>query len=576
MKFIPTPKRIEEKREIFNKAPLSLTSEDLDARVVKAFSKLPLSECGIAVEINIRNTSGEGYEMQVTNEKITISADSDAAVFYAVQTLRQIYANDTAYCCDIEDAPDFSYRGIYHDVTRGKIPKVETLKALIDRLAYMKCNAFQIYIEHTFDFKELALTKEKTGYLTADEIREIDDYCYENFIEFIPSLSTFGHLYELLQNNGHNHLSLLPDYQPMEIDFYERMHHHTLDPLNEGSFEIVKSMIDQYAPLFRSNKFNICCDETFDLTRAKVKYADMDAGKLYVDFVKKIVNYVKSLGKTVMMWDDIVQKHIEYIDEIPEDVIFLTWDYAPDVKEEKITKISNLKKPQIVCPAVWGWSGFCERIYQAEPNITNVVKYGKKHGSLGVMTTSWGDLGHLTTIDLTLYGITLALALSWNADTNPSDEFDTCVDALVYREDGMTAVVRELSDLQRNLNWACLIISYINAAIRPKFDNAFPTEEQILKSREDFRNFIDKVKETCNPNAQITKDIILATEGFSVVNELIAKFAGYEIARKTDVKTWLEAFKTEWMKHNKPSEFYKVEDFMIKAENFQLKEKNNE
>ena len=34
------------------------------------------------------------------------------------------------------DKPDFEYRGAYLDITRGKVPKLETLKAFIDKIAY--------------------------------------------------------------------------------------------------------------------------------------------------------------------------------------------------------------------------------------------------------------------------------------------------------------------------------------------------------------------------------------------------------------------------------------------------------
>ena len=43
------------------------------------------------------------------------------------------------------------------------------------------------------------------------------------------------------------------------------MGHHTIDVSNEESIALVGSLIEQYVPLFRSEKFNICCDETFDL-----------------------------------------------------------------------------------------------------------------------------------------------------------------------------------------------------------------------------------------------------------------------------------------------------------------------
>ena len=120
-------------------------------------------------------------------------------------------------------------------------------------------------MEHTFAFEEYADSIDRTGFLTAEEIRELDDYCYENFVEFIPSLSCFGHLYELLQKEKYKELRELESYEQEYVAFRERMFHHTIDPTNPKSFALIRSLIDQYMPLFRSDKFNICCDETFDL-----------------------------------------------------------------------------------------------------------------------------------------------------------------------------------------------------------------------------------------------------------------------------------------------------------------------
>ena len=48
---------------------------------------------------------------------------------------------------EIEDEPDFERRGYMLDISRGRKPKVETLKEFIEYLSEMKYNEFQIYIE---------------------------------------------------------------------------------------------------------------------------------------------------------------------------------------------------------------------------------------------------------------------------------------------------------------------------------------------------------------------------------------------------------------------------------------------
>ena len=134
------------------------------------------------------------------------------------------------------------------------------------------------------------------------------------------------------------------------------MSHHTIDPLLPESFELVKSLINQYVPHFDSNIFNICCDETFDLT----KYAEegKDVGKIYLDFTKRIIDHVCGLGKDVMMWGDVLLEHPEIISEFPENVTFLNWYYDTDEKEmeEKIAAFAGLGRKQIVCPGTGAWN----------------------------------------------------------------------------------------------------------------------------------------------------------------------------------------------------------------------------
>ena len=69
------------------------------------------------------------------------------------------------------------------------------------------------------------------------------------------------------------------------------MEHHTIDPLNPESIGVIQSLIDQYYPMFESEYFNICCDETFDLKCYPTE--SMDEARLYIDFVKKIIGCIK-------------------------------------------------------------------------------------------------------------------------------------------------------------------------------------------------------------------------------------------------------------------------------------------
>ena len=199
MYLLPKPQKMELTSGFLQNKTFVIKNSCSDSRIEKALQKLPCSQDGTVLEIIDRGGASEEYTLEIQKDKVTITGESPAGVFYAIQSLRQLLENENIPCLTITDFPGFSYRGFYHDVTRGKIPTVETLKSLIDQMAYYKMNSLQIYVEHVFPFKEFGAYVEKNGYLTPEEIMELDDYCYENFIEFIPSIATFGHLYELLQ-----------------------------------------------------------------------------------------------------------------------------------------------------------------------------------------------------------------------------------------------------------------------------------------------------------------------------------------------------------------------------------------
>jgi len=194
--LIPAVKTLKELGGKFESKAIFYQYEGPDARVASALSALPYDKNGAPLTLTF-GAEGEGYELTL-NGDVTINAEGPAGAFYAIQTLRQILTQKDIPNLYIKDAPDFPYRGFYHDVTRGKIPTMETMKKLIDDMAYYKLNALQLYVEHVYEFEEYKDVIGKTGYLTAAQLKELDAYCAERFISFEPSLSTFGHLFELL------------------------------------------------------------------------------------------------------------------------------------------------------------------------------------------------------------------------------------------------------------------------------------------------------------------------------------------------------------------------------------------
>lgn len=564
MHLLPKPKKVEIKENSLLSKKLVINNLIDDARIDKA---LAVFERGgdVVLTVSASDESSEGYSLVICENEIKIEGKSVKGAFYGIQTLRQIFENDIVPCLEIEDEPDMIHRGFYHDVTRGRVPTVATLKSLIDKMAYYKMNELQLYIEHTFPFKELGDDVEKFGYLTPDEIKEIDDYCYENFIEHIPSIATFGHLFELLNKEEYRHLQVLKDYKPARVLWMERMSHHTIDPKNPESIEIIKNLIDQILPLFRSDRFNICGDETFDLKRGK--YADEDTGKLYVDFIKKIIDHVKSKGKRVMMWGDVLLQHPETIDELPSDIQLLNWFYSENPPEETFETFEKSGREQIVCPGVSAWIGLTEDIERANQNIIKMCDYGYKHGATGMINTNWGDYGHLSSIELTMHGFVLGASKSWNIETKADKEFDDSLNAICYKNENAVGYLEIVSHANLLMSWNKLIWSYSIMTMNSEMHEfELPTLEEIEGCIADCEKVIAELKDQTWEIDKYRTEFILAAEGIIVVAEMLAKFGKYDHKRVSDTAEFLKHYRESWMAVNKESELYRLEKLFLELD----------
>lgn len=564
MKLIPMPKSIQEYEGTFTHRTVKIVTSISDERIAKAMQKLPISDDGVPLEIEMGTKPSEAYILELTENKISLRADGPAGAFYGIQTLRQIFENDEIPCLYIEDKPDFSYRGFYHDITRGRVPKVEAIKKLIDEMAYYKMNSLQLYVEHTFAFAEMADITERTGYLTAEEIKELDDYCYENYIEFVPSIATFGHLYELLQKPEYKELCVLEDYEPSYHFWVERMRHHTIDPINPKSFGLVKSLIDQYMPLFRTDKFNICCDETFDLSEGRHKNGDTE--KLYVDFVLQLISYLKSKGKTVMMWADILLKHPTAIEKLPSDIQFLNWHYGREVNEDAIAVFERLSKTQIVCPGTQSWATFCPWIEHAQINISKVAQLGKKYNALGILNTNWGDYGHPCSMGMCMYPMVFGAAKAWNVDTQNDDKWEQSVDSLLFAHPQALALLRRLDSLQLTEAWSTLTCWYSNHISREKLPVPIPPEAELLRCIQGCEEITEILKGQKWEKDGYREEMLIAAEGMQVIAQIFAAIAGYPIPKEISVIQWLETYKQQWRKESKESELYVIENLFLFAD----------
>lgn len=564
----------------------------------RAFAEKPLNNILLKRCSNKQEIYGEkeGYKIIINENGVEICAGDNAGLFYGIQTLRQVIRQNAAElpALIIEDKPYFKNRGFYHDVTRGKVPTLETLKELVDRASFYKINHLELYIEHSFAFKNLSEIWMDKDPLTAEEILELDEYCIKRHVELVPSLSTFGHLYELLTSRSYAHLCELEVDMNKPYSWMDRMRHHTLDVSNEESIKVVEDMLAEFVPLFSSKKFNICCDETFDLGKGKNshKLEKLGSGRLYVDFLNKVIKAMDKYDKEVMFWGDIILKHPEYLSEIPKDVTCLNWGYHAGVTEDDTRTVAESGLPQYVCPSVTGWNRMMNEMDNAFINIIKMVEYGKKYNAVGVLNTDWGDFGHVNLFGNSMPGMIFAASLTWNPEGEKDIEIaDEAISTLEYGKDskGMMKLLRELSR-QQPFHWSFLTFwkerelhesEYIapwmervrnidHIAVTKAYHKAVELEKELIKIAKDVS--LDRRIDM--------EEFIISAEGVVIMEALFLAIKKYSFgfeevelvmepkALATKIEYWLADYCNLWRKRNKESELQRIKETFIYVTNF--------
>ena len=405
----------------------------------------------IALAVDAALPAGQ-YRLAIAPDAVTLTAGDDEALCNGVQTLRQIIDLNGAVlpAQTITDWPDMATRGYYFDCSRGRVPKLSYLKQVADRLCRYKVNQWQLYIEHTYLFRDLSEAWRDDTPLTAQEILELDDYCAARHIELVPSLSTFGHMYKILSTKTCCDLCELEDSEKIPFSYSYAGAHHTLNASDPDSLAFVKKLIDEYRPLFRTNKFNICDDETFDLGKGRSKeQADREGAQaLYVRHVKALCEYIVAQGGIPQFWGDIMWRFPESCRELPKETICLNWGYLPEQRENEIRDIAASGITQYACPGCCGWNRWMPLQLYAYKNNRIMGRHARKYHAVGILNTDWGDYGHINDPRLTVPGMLYGAAFAWNADEVPFDEINEAVSRLEYGDASGTlaGAMAEMSD----------------------------------------------------------------------------------------------------------------------------------
>lgn len=257
----------------------------------------------------------EGYELTATPETVTLRAAGAAGLFYAAQTLRQMFPPEieadaeqpglawTVQCGQIHDLPRYAWRGMMLDVGRHFFP-LSTVKRLIDLLAYHKINVLHLHLSDDQGWRIMieswpwlalhggstATNGDPGGFYTQDEYREIVAYARQRYITVVPEIDMPGHTnaalasYEELNENG-----VAPKlYTGIRVGF------SSLAVRKEITYRFVDDVVREIAALTPGPYFHIGGDETLSTSEEDYKY-----------FIERVQDIVGKHGKRMIGWEEV-------------------------------------------------------------------------------------------------------------------------------------------------------------------------------------------------------------------------------------------------------------------------------
>ena len=293
--------------------------------------------------------------------------------------------------------------GYQLDISRCKVPTMTTLYRIVDLLAELGYNQFQLYTEHTFAYSRHETVWREASPMTPDEIRKLDAYCAAKGIDLVPNQNSFGHLEHWLCHPEYNDLAEMPSGGAVFKRWgnYVSNRPHSLCPTDPRSIPFVAGLYDELFPCFRSKYVNVGCDEVLELEDAECKGRSREAilakghSRVYLDFLLKVHRLCAERGHVMMFWGDIILNSPELIPELPEDAICLNWGYDADHPFAKQTAaFRQAKRRFIVCPGTSAWGSLSGRTSNMLANIDSAVTNGLANGMSGLLLADWGDGGH--------------------------------------------------------------------------------------------------------------------------------------------------------------------------------------
>jgi hexosaminidase len=464
--------------ESFNRDYLKSKIENFSKCLIESNAE----KANLVIDLNKSyNIVEEGYKLIVEKERIIIKSSSKSGVFYGIQSLLQLFP-DRVYSgskhadnkvninvLDIEDSPEFSYRGMMLDVSRTFFSKKIILN-YIDWLSYHKINKFHWHLTDDngwrIEIKKYPLLTSKGawrgenevlpaafgsgkerngGYYTQNDVKEIVKYASDRNIEIIPEIDLPGHSKAVT--------ATYPEVLCSGKDHGESVQGEKNNVWcvgNEKNYKMLDDIIKELSKLFPSKYIHIGGDEVNTSSWEKCSLCGdlmkengfQKSSQLLGHFVKRLEKIANKYGKNIAGWDEILEEK-----NLDPNTIVYAWRSINKGFESARRAQPTVMMPGAYCyfdmkqsPAERGhnWAGIVtlEKAYSFVPHNSDSLKIEDFKYVIGVQGALWTELLQKPEnfIDYQLFPRMLAIAeVGWTSAKNKNyNEFYKIIEEKHY------------------------------------------------------------------------------------------------------------------------------------------------
>jgi len=317
------------------------------------------------------------YRLNISTNRVIITAGDNAGAFYAIETMRQLLPVSVEYgspksklvlpALAIQDEPGYAWRGMHLDVSRHFF-SISYIMKFIDRMALYKMNKLHLHLTddqgwrieikkypklteegawRTFDKNDTACMKraaENTdfaidkehiitrngkqlygGFYTQQEMKSLVAYAAQKHVDIIPEIDMPGHMmaainsYPYLTCNGEN--------------TWGQLFTKPICPCNENTFEFAENVLSEIMDIFPSEYIHIGGDEVdrsdwakSDACKALMQREGIkDIAGLESYFINRMEKFFNAKGRKLIGWDEVLEGGIS-----PTAIVMYWRGWVPD------------------------------------------------------------------------------------------------------------------------------------------------------------------------------------------------------------------------------------------------------